>query len=239
MTATLVAHAGGNHATYAEVCSVPIPQYTRTHRPVTYQAAIEQVIDNLERWYGPVEARFALAHNGSQLFATFAVKVDSDLHAMAIGMRQSYDKSLAFGLVAGSSVFVCDNLAFNGEIRQIRKNTTYSAYDVSRLIASIVDVAHDAYSQIDSDYGRWCQIAVPQREAFAQLGTMRGQGLLTARQFEVALGDVQKPRHAEFAEPTAFSLFNAVTEGLKKGSAGEMAERTLNATRYFQGVYNA
>nr|MBS0019438.1 hypothetical protein [Gammaproteobacteria bacterium] len=42
-----------------------------------------------------------------------------------VGLRGSYDQTLPRGLAVGSRVFVCDNLAFSGEVTIKTKQTTF------------------------------------------------------------------------------------------------------------------
>ena len=54
--------------------------------------------------------------------------------ALAIGLRSNYDRSLAVQPVVGSRVFVCDNLAFSGEVQASRKHTMDVFRDLPDLI---------------------------------------------------------------------------------------------------------
>jgi len=44
-------------------------------------------------------------------------------YGCVLGLRTSYDKSFANGVCIGASVFVCDNLSFQGEVKFERKHT--------------------------------------------------------------------------------------------------------------------
>src|ERR1041384_4160845 len=54
--------------------------------------------------------------------------------ASVLGVRNSYDRSLAVGLTLGSRVFCCDNLAFSGEVTMHRKHTLNVFRDLPDLI---------------------------------------------------------------------------------------------------------
>ena len=55
-----------------------------------------------------------------------------------LGLRNSHDKTFPAGIVAGSAVFICDNLAFSGEVKLARKHTTHITRDLPRLVQSAV-----------------------------------------------------------------------------------------------------
>ena len=57
--------------------------------------------------------------------------------ACVLGMgpipMQGTDKTFPAGIVAGASVFVCDNLSFSGEVKFARKHTRYINRDLPQL----------------------------------------------------------------------------------------------------------
>src|SRR4051812_22884309 len=67
-----------------------------------------------------------LSRGDARLFAT--VDLGSPLATgvtLAVGIRNSFDKSLPLGFVAGNRVFVCDNLAFRSDLSVKRKHTRF------------------------------------------------------------------------------------------------------------------
>ena len=75
-------------------------------------------------------ARLALASHMIQ-----AGKVESD-YCLVLGLRNSHDKTFPAGVVAGASVFVCDNLSFSGEVKFARKHTRFIVRDLPMLVQS-------------------------------------------------------------------------------------------------------
>ena len=119
----MLLHCGGSYKTYEEVCDCPVPQATRTYRPVPN----EQLLDMVESAAGqqgldvdlrnPEYARYGLAgKNGyEQMYGIATVKNHNhfgDQVALTLGFRNSCDKRFPAGICFGSKVFVCDNLAF-------------------------------------------------------------------------------------------------------------------------------
>ena len=132
-----------------------------------------------------------------------------------IGIRNSHDKSFAVGLSAGIVVCVCTNLAFGGTTVVKRRHTSgiVLAELIDRAVASLEDDfltteaacenLKDAYLK-DDDEARSSIVRA------AELGVINSSDILpTFREFK-------SPSHEEFAEPTRWSLMNALTETLKK-----------------------
>ena len=57
---------------------------------------------------------------------------------LAVGVRNSSDKSFPLGFCAGSRVFVCDNLAFRSELLVRRKHTRHGNERFREAIAQAV-----------------------------------------------------------------------------------------------------
>jgi hypothetical protein len=64
-----------------------------------------------------------LARQGNQLFALLNFKKDHNELGLSVAFRNSYDRSMSIGLAIGASVFICDNLALNGDIAVMKKHT--------------------------------------------------------------------------------------------------------------------
>jgi len=65
-----------------------------------------------------------------------------------VGVRNSHDQTYPAGLVAGTRVFVCDNLAFSGEVRISRKHTAHAMRDLHHLTARAVGNLGDKFYQL-------------------------------------------------------------------------------------------
>ena len=134
---TIMLHSGGWEASRADLASVPVPDPTESYHPVPYHRFIEEVELHIPRFDLTVRSsQFALAREGGQMFGvlTCVNGKPADDYALAIGVRNSYDRSLSVGLVAGTRTFVCDNLAFSGEVKMNRKHTVHVFRDLPDLI---------------------------------------------------------------------------------------------------------
>src|SRR5262249_34055352 len=98
MSGTLVVHRGGWAATKADLAAVPVPDPTDSYHPVPSGRFIEEVELHVPRFGLTVQSSaFALAREGGQMFGVLTCangKPDHD-YALAIGVRNSYDRSLS------------------------------------------------------------------------------------------------------------------------------------------------
>ena len=232
----LMLHCGSEAANLDQVKAVPVPQATDTWYPVAYGEAVDYMKAQAARVLGlEVESEgYGLNAKGDQMFALLTMKTDSTEGGLSIGMRQSYNKSLALATAVGRQVFVCDNLMFSGDAFQvIRKNTKNVWADFRRMVAAQLQGALGHYAQMEKDTALMKAMPCHLDRGFAVLGVALGKGLLTPTQATVAYGDWRKPRHEEFSDRNVWSLYNAVTEGLKKGAPARLLDRHAAANDFF------
>jgi hypothetical protein len=232
----LMLHCGSEVTTLADVCAVPTPEATSSWNPVSYADAIAFMKDTARSRLG-LEIKtedYGLNKLGNQLFARVTLDTGDADQGLSIGLRQSYNKSLALGAAVGSNVFVCDNLMFSGDaFKVVRKNTLNVWPDFKRLIIEQVDAALPNYEIMRDQTDRMKATPCHKQRGDSILGVAIGQGVMTPNQASVAFRDWDTHQHEEFAERNVWSLYNAVTEGLKKGSPGGTLERHAKAHDFF------
>ena len=120
--ATLI---GNNRVTEAEILAVPEVPFTRTFRPVHHKQVIDAIRTGINAvGLEIVRTEYILAgHDGMRMFGVWDLATGNDKLCWSIGLRNSMDKSMSLGITAGTRVFVCENLAFDGEFVALRKHT--------------------------------------------------------------------------------------------------------------------
>lgn len=225
-----------NEVTRQQVEAVPVPVATQSWRPVAYGDAIAHVHEQADKVLGlrVVREQYGLSKTGDQMFATMTLDTGNEENGLSIGLRQSYNKSLALGVAVGAQVFVCDNLCFSGSAFKImRKNTVNVWYDFKALLAEQIEQAFGHYRAVIADNDTMKAIPCSERRGYAMLGVALGESVLTPTQASVAFEDWKKPRHEEFADRNLWGLYNCVTEGLKKGAPAKRLDRQAKAHDFF------
>lgn len=238
MAGHLIAERGSRKATRAEVEAVPVPDRTHSWHPIPYGQTIELTHEVVAQKLGLKVKReaYQLNKSGNQMFGLLTLETESDEQELSIGLRNSYNKSLSNGLAVGSKVMVCDNLCFSGNaFKVLRRNTTNGWPDFQALVKAHVGVARGLYDELLVDVEKMKGLSCGRDQGHAMLGIMQGQGLLSPTQATVAHGDWTKPRHEEFSERNLWSLYNCVTEGLKKGPPALTMDRHADAHDCFLG----
>ena len=129
-------------------CQIPTPQPTLTWTPLPHSRLMDAVENQLEkRGYRVHNSTCLLTHGGDRFFGTVSISNRENLgYRRMIGARNSHDKSLAAGLVAGAKVTVCSNGWFFGdEIALSRKHT-------SRLFEDLDEKIEAGFSRIFQEF---------------------------------------------------------------------------------------
>ena len=231
----MLLHCGSQEVTRKMVEAVPVPENTDTWYPVPYADTIAFLHDQARKHLNRevVNEAYGLNKGGKQMFALLTLESRDD-SGLAIGLRGSYDKSLARGCAVGQQVFVCDNLCFSGDaFRVVRKHTKNCARDFRQMVLSQLTQAEDHEARMARDTARMKAMPCHEKRGYSILGVALGQGVLTPTQANVAFGDWRKPRYEDFAPRNLWSLYNCVTEGLKKGGPGTLIDRHATAHDFF------
>jgi hypothetical protein len=237
MSATLVVHRGGWEATKADLATVPVPEPTESYQPVPYGRFIEEVELHVPRFGLTVQSSaFALAREGGQMFGVLTCvngKPAAD-YTLAIGVRNSYDRSLAVGLTLGSRVFCCDNLAFSGEVAMHRKHTVNVFRDLPDLIYRMLSQVSSMRERNDGEIAAMKVRELPPAHAHHLMVEAIRANVLPASRLPKVMEAWDEPRHEEFAPRTAWSLFNAFTEVQKGACPRAQMEGSLRLSSLFR-----
>jgi len=233
---TLLAHRGGWEATLADLASVPVPEATDSYVPVPYPRLIEELKLHVPRFGLSVEAeQYALAREGNQCFGVLTCKNGHVADwGLAIGIRSSYDRSLAVGVVAGSRVFVCDNLAFHGESQVSRKHTVNVFRDLPDLLYRMLSQVSSMRGRIDAEIAAMKVRELPPPHVHHLMVVAIRANVLPASRLPKVIEAWEEPQHAEFAPRTAWSLFNAFTEVQKAATPRGQMDGSLKLSSLFR-----
>lgn len=236
---SLVLHRCGWEATKADLAAVPVPDETDSYVPVPYGRFVEEVELHVPRFgLAVTDARYALARDGLQMFGVLTC-VNGGSHAdyaLAIGLRNSYDRSLSVGLVAGSRVFCCDNLAFSGEAGINRKHTVHALRDLGDLIYRMLSKVSSMQSRTHAEIAAMkARDLSPESADHLMVEAVR-RNVLPASQLPRVMQSYERPAHEEFAPRNAWSLFNAFTEVAKSRSPRVQVETSLRLASTFRSA---
>jgi hypothetical protein len=224
----LLLHCGAQAVERMEVASVPTPFATRTWTPIPHIQLVAQVERTLQRnglFIG--NQAHSLTHDGARYFGLMEIHQAEDDrdYSWVLGLRNSHDKTFPAGIVAGTQIMCCDNLAFSGEVKLARKHTRFILRDLPRLVQSAVGSLMERWHHQDTRLAIYKLADLENGAAHDLVIRACDVGVISNRTIPDVLREWREPSHPEFASRSIWSLFNAFTEALK-GNLSELPRRT-------------
>ena len=228
-TPNLLLHCGAHHVDLQEVREVPTPRPTSTWCPIPHHQLISTVQETLQTTRLRIGTQaHSLTHDGMRYFGLMEIHAQKagDDYCWVLGLRNSHDKQFPAGIVAGASVFVCDNLSFSGEIKFARKHTRFIVRDLPQLVSRSVGLLLSKWHDQDKRIAAYKEANITDIEAHDLVIRATDVGVCSNRLIPPVLHEWREPRHDAFEGRNVWSLFNAFTESLKDGNLAELPKRT-------------
>jgi Domain of unknown function (DUF932) len=227
----LMLHCGSQAVERSEVIDSSTPEATKTWQPIRHSRLLDLAEDTPDRTgLKVVNQAHALARDGDRYFGLLEVQngQQADDYGLVVGLRNSHDQTFPAGLVMGSGVFICENLAFSGEIVLSRRHTVHIERDLPQLVNRAVGQLGDLRIQQDTRIDAYKNTRLEKRDAHHLLVEAMRMRVLPATRLPFAVKEFEEPSHGEFrdAGATAWTLFNAVTESIKGRSLDTLPKRT-------------
>ena len=232
----LMLHCGANAVERNDVFNADTPQGTATHCPIPHSRLLTEVTDTLRYHdYHIVSEAHGMTNDGNRYFGMLQLATNASDHAIVVGIRNSHDKTFPAAIAAGSGVFVCDNLAFSGEIKIARRHTRYILRDLPRVTHRAVSRLYNCWVNQARQMEAYKAHALTDDRARALMVEAVKRNVFGCTALPKVLAEWEAPSHDEFSESTAWRWFNSVTEIGKQWSADQLYRRT----QLLHGLLNA
>lgn len=251
---SLFLHCGADPMTRSQIDALETPApLGKRHRPVAHGEFIELVTDALANSGLTVkDEQYGAYKDGNRFFGLMELTpIMADApgdFGLMVGLRGSHDRTIARGLVIGSRVFVCDNLAFSGEI-EISTKQTLNVWDrLPGMVHEAVGTLPGQFELQEARFDEYKRKELTSETGDAALVEMIRRDIITGSNLARALKEWDEPSHEEHAETrSAWRLMQAVTESLKapidpetnrptRAAAPAAMERTVRMTRFLDEV---
>lgn len=249
---SLMLHCGAQAIDRPALAAVPTPPpMGPRHKPVPYADFVDLASDALNHvGLRVTDEKFGTLADGSRFFglmevAPIAAPANDRDFGLMVGLRASHDQSFARGLVVGSRVFVCDNLAFSGEVSVNTKQTLHIEDRLPAMVYQAVESLPQQFAIQDARFDAYKARQFKSRWGDAALVEMIRRKVLTGSSMARALTEWDTPTYEEHAEGghTLWRLMQSVTEALKvpvdeetgypnRPAAPMAMERTVRMTRF-------
>jgi hypothetical protein len=218
MSDQLILHCGASETTRDALQQIEAPEATETWFPVKHALVLDEVEQTLAGANFAVNRSWlSISHGSLRFFGVLDLESQIvDGVKLAVGIRNSNDKSFPLGFCCGSRTFVCDNLAFDSEVVISKRHTRHGSFRYREGIAEAV-AGLDLYQGCEAE--RIVALRSKRLSKHAANSVMLQayeQGIVGARLLPTLIKEWREPRHEAFRTRTAYSLLNCFTEVVKE-----------------------
>jgi hypothetical protein len=238
----LMLHCGGHAATLEEIKAVETPQATDSYCPlphIDYIDSIRAALDNMG--LEVLEESHALARNGGHYFGLFQVDglkntKEGKTTGTVVGARNSHTKQFPAGLMAGSSPFVCDNLAFHNEVNVFRRHSKFMMRDLPQMIHKGIGMLLNTWQNHSQRMEVYHQTPITDAEAHDLIIRAFMAGAIGPQSIPAVLNQWYQPEHEEFAaDQSLYRLHNAFTN-ISRGNVLKLPAKSFALQPILDGV---
>lgn len=211
----LMLHTGAEPVEYEKLRELPVPLATDTHVPIPHHSVVDMVKYSLG-FFGHeiVGEDYGVTPDGARFFGVLSLRSEYGDYTDTVGLRNSHDKRFPIGISFGSRVFVCDNLAFNGDHVIKRKHTANAKRDLPGLVAQVVEPLRDQRLHQAAMFDRYRRKPLTQMEVDHIIMTLWRRGIVLKTKIEDVWNAYENPP-CDWGDETAWRLFNATTYTLR------------------------
>jgi hypothetical protein len=214
----LLAHSGTDKLTREQLAVIPAPEATSTHHPLAHHAIVEALLEALAfRHISVTRDEYAVSQDGMKMFGVLDLETAFEGCRFSIGIRNSNDKSMRLAMTVGYRVFVCDNMAFQGDFSPVLAKHT-KRFSLVDAVSVGVDRMQRNFEPMWRQIEIWKESQIADEtaklviyQAFVE-GELEAPKHLAPRVHELYFN----PQFDEFAPRTRWSLSNAFTSAFKE-----------------------
>jgi len=231
----LMLHSGAEKIGRQDLLSLPTPEPTATHKPIAHFKVVASLLESLSyRNIDVVRDEYAVSKDGMRMFGFLQLNLNEGDICISLGLRNSHDKSFSLGLTVGYRVFICDNLAFNGDFTPVTAKHS-KHFDIQSVISSGVDKAQRHFVPMVTRINAFKKFSLSDNDAKLVIykAFVEGDGFPKhlARQVHQ---EYFEPQYKEFEPRTLWSLENGFTSAFKTLDAIPQFQATAKLAPFIQ-----
>lgn len=216
VSSALILHRGARLVEREELDRIAAPPATETWFPIRHSHVLDTTMETLHQaGFEVAGTKLALARDNHRFFGVLDLKSPLVCGVtLAVGVRNSTDKSFPLGFCAGSKVFVCDNLAFRSELLVRRKHTRFGQERFEEAIGQAVQSLNQFKDAEAERIRRFQQFVLSDTRAESMMLQSFERGIVSHRVLPQIIREWRTPSFDEFSPRTVWSLLNAFTTAL-------------------------
>lgn len=217
--------------------SVPVPDNTRTWKPVSHSKLIDITLEGLDQC-GFILDREIYTYSSEGLKANGKYHLsygnDPDMGLM-IAWQNSYDKTLSLKFAVGGHVFICENGVVRGDIGTYKsKHIGQIQHVTPQLLREYICQAGDTFEDMIKEKQKMKEIEVTKKTTAELLGRLFIEdAIITSTQLNIIKSELKKPTHDYGAPGSLYELYNYNTFALKEANPSIWMDTQMKIHKFY------
>ena len=141
--------------TREQLALIPTPAGTDTHKVIPHIEVVNAIIETLGfRHIAVHKDEYAVSRDGNKMFGLMELDQTFTGCRFALGIRNSHDKTMRLAMTVGYRVFVCDNMAFQGDFTPLLAKHTKN-FQLTRALSAGMDDMQRNFEPMVKAVERW------------------------------------------------------------------------------------
>jgi len=206
--------------TKERLIATPLPQQTRSYKPVSNQQLIDLTLEGIEKSGFVLDKElYSFANDGNQSNGRYVIKSVSDNEmSLMVGWQNSYDKSLSLKFAVGAHIFICSNGSVVGDMGTFKKKHVGEVQVFApEKIREYISNAGELFRTMQLDKERMKEVEMTKRTSAELVGRMfLEENIITSTQLNIIKREMENPSYDYKADGSLWQLYNHTTHALKE-----------------------
>lgn len=248
---TMIAHCGGKEVEYADLQQIPVPSDTSSYTAIAHTDFVHSMYKHADQLLKPKGftldgERYVVDKDGARLFFIHHYRNGDTQMNLAMGCRNSYDKSMKAAVAFGARVFVCDNLAISGDINIFRRHTGNAISYLNEQIILNMYRASDAWDDMRHDRDTFVDYELSEDDGYALMGLAKAHTvkedpsrrlLSTDKDWNAVRKYWAKPKHDyEGGNRTLWAWYNSFTFDFRSLKPKDQLPKHASLHQFAKGI---
>ena len=219
------------------VTAVPVPQQTRTYKPVSNSQLIDLTLEGIHgAGFNLDQETYSLASDGQVATGKFTLSnvQDSEMQ-IQIAWQNSYNRMVSLKFAIGVRVFVCQNGCVSGDMGTFKKKHQGTVQEFTpTAISEYIKSAGDAFREMQIQREMMKQIDLTKRQQGELLGRMVfEEEIISTMQLNIIRKELVKPSFDYGVQDTLWDIYQHTTHAMKEVHPGSWMSDHMSAHSFF------
>ena len=225
------------NTTKQTLLNAPIPQQTRTYKPVSHAQLMDLTMQGIEKAGFTLDREmYSAARDGAIANGRFTIRnvMDKEMQ-LEVGWQNSYDKSLTLKFAIGTRIMVCQNGCVFGDYGAFKKKHVGEIQTFApNAITEYIKGAGDVFRRMQEQRDRMKEIEVSRRTQAELIGRMMlEEQFIQSTQVNIISREINKPTFDYGAPGSMWELYQFTTQAMRETHPSLWMDNHIKAHNFF------